>query len=136
MNERQQISRLLELLHQQPILRFPQAGERIDAPTAQGVYVIRSKRGKVVHVGRTVRGQAGLRQRLRNHLSAQSSFVQSWLGGNGAALRDGFTYQYIEVPSDRLRALLENIATAWHCPVHLGVGARSERTSLNGSVAS
>lgn len=119
-NERDAISQLLAELNTQPILPFPQEGTPLQAPTGQGVYVIRSSRNRVVHVGRTVRGKAGLRQRLRNHLAAQSSFVNVWLEGRASELRTGYTYQYLEVSDNRQRALLEHIATAWHCPAHLG----------------
>jgi hypothetical protein len=105
-------------------LPFPKHRQRLDAPDVHGVYVIRDPMRRVTHVGRTYRGQAGLFQRLRNHLSAQSSFVLVYLKGDATKLRDGFTFQYLEVPNDRERALLEHFATAWHCPAHLGVGAR------------
>ena len=131
MLERERIAKLLTELDRKPILRFPPAGVPLRASKNQGVYVIRSPRTIVVHVGRTVRGKSGLQQRLRNHLAAQSSFVQASLSSKGASLRDGYTYQCIDVPNDRARALLEHIATAWHCPKHLGVGAKAERTSSN-----
>lgn len=123
MPERQRIRKLFAMLDAQPMVRFPIARDRLDAPDAHGVYVIRDAKRQVVHVGRTLRGRAGLRQRLRNHLAAQSSFVLVHLRGDGKKLRDGFTFQYLEVPNDRDRALLEHYATAWHCPIHLGVGA-------------
>ena len=129
MNEQEHISQLLKDLKLQPIHRFPKARGSLKASKNQGVYVIRNPRSRVVHVGRTVRGKAGLHQRLCNHLAAQSSFVQKSLQGKGSKLREGFTYQYIEVSNDRKRALLEHAATAWHCPQHLGVGAKSEATS-------
>jgi hypothetical protein len=50
--------------------------------------------------------------------------LRSIWGGEGKKLRKGFTFQYLEVPNDRERALLEHRATAWHCPAHLGVGSR------------
>ena len=129
MIERNRIARLLAELDRKPILRFPPAGVPLHASKNQGVYVIRSPSRTVVHVGRTVRGKAGLQQHLRNHLAAQSSFVQASLSSEGARLRNGYTYQCIDVPNDRARALLEHIATAWHCPRHLGVSAKVERTS-------
>ena len=125
-NEREEISKLLHKLEEQPLWRFPQARQSLEAPKLHGVYVIRDRNKKVAHVGRTVRGKGGLAQRLKNHLAAQSSFVQQSLAGNGSKLRLGYTYQYIEVPDDRKRALLEFIATAWHCPEHLGLGSAVE----------
>lgn len=122
MTERQRIRKLLAKLNAQPRVPFPNVRQRLQAPDTHGVYVIRNPSRRVLHVGRTQRGRAGLRQRLRNHLSAQSSFVVAHLKGDADKLRNGFTYQYLEVSDGRDRALLEHLATAWHCPVHLGVG--------------
>lgn len=129
MNERERIAQLLSQLEVQPIHSFPAPREPLQASRNQGVYVIRNPEKTVLHVGRTVRGSSGLHQRLRNHLAAQSSFVQKFLSGDGNKLRSGFTYQCLEVPNDRERALLEHIATAWHCPQHLGVGAKVEASA-------
>lgn len=123
--ERHGIKTLFERLQKQKADPFPKAGERLVAPTTHGVYVIRDPARKVVHVGRTLRGRNGLLQRLYQHLRGQSSFVQVHLKGNGSQLRGGYTFQYLEVPDDRERALLECFATAWHCPEHLGVGAKT-----------
>jgi hypothetical protein len=120
--ERARIMALFESLDAQPRIAFPQSRKSIDAPSTQGVYVIRAADGTVLHVGRTVSGQKGLAQRLRNHVSGKSSFVRTYLHGNSDALRSSFSFQYIEVENDRDRALLEHHATAWHCPAHLGLG--------------
>ncbi|HXI70953.1 MAG TPA: hypothetical protein VNN22_11420 [Verrucomicrobiae bacterium] len=45
--------------------------------------------------------------------------------GDGSILRDGYTFQFLAVSDDRKRALLEYFATAWHCPVHVGLGLAS-----------
>ena len=123
MRERKRIRRLLSLLNRQRAQRFPAPRCSVEAPEKHGVYLIRDRRNRVVHVGRTYRGKAGLCQRLRNHLAAQSSFVKAFLDGDGSRLREGYTYQYLEVHNDRDRALLEYLATAWHCAKHLGVHA-------------
>ncbi len=122
MTERQRVRELLSQLNARPRLAFPKARETLEAPKSHGVYIIRNANQRVVHVGRTYRGKAGLYQRLRNHLNAQSSFVEVYLKGNGNKLRKRYTYQYLVVPNNRQRALLENYATAWHCPAHLGLG--------------
>ncbi len=128
--ERAQIEKLFTELEERPRLQFPKVGEALGAPqNRHGVYVIRNLAGDVEHVGRTLRGKKGLFQRLKNHLQGQSSFVKEHLSGNGSALRDGYTYQYIEVDDDRKHALLECYATAWHCPAHLGLGLSSPRLS-------
>ncbi len=131
--ERHGIKTLFERLQKQETCHFPKAGERLVAPPTHGVYVIRDPSRKVVHVGRTVRGRNGLLQRLYQHLRGQSSFVQVHLNGNCSQLRGGYTFQYLEVPDDRERALLECFATAWLCPEHLGVGAKTG--NANGTLA-
>jgi hypothetical protein len=130
--ERQEIEKLFRQLEERPRLRFPKLREALGAPKDRhGVYVIRNPTGDVEHVGRTLRGKERLFQRLKNHLQAQSSFVKKHLSGDGSVLRDGYTYQYLEVDDDRKRALLECYATAWHCPVYLGLGLSS--TTANGA---
>jgi hypothetical protein len=124
---RERIEALFRQLTDQERNRFPQLRGRLDAPDEQGVYVISDPEGDILHVGRTHRGQRGLRQRLDNHLRAQSSFVLKHLRGRGERLREGYTYQYLEVSDPRERALLEHFATAWLCPKHLGTGAEGER---------
>ena len=123
MSERIGIHRLLGRLKLQPRHPFPARGVPLEAPNTHGVYVIRNAKRRVVHVGRTVRGKNGLRQRLGNHLQSQSSFVITYLKGRGKWLREGYTYQYLEVAGSRNRVLLEYAATVWHCPIHLGDGS-------------
>lgn len=101
---------------------FPTAGERLDVPDLHGVYVIYSPRGDVLHVGRTVRGKQGLRQRLNNHLHAGSSFTIRFLRGDGSKLRGSHKFAILEVPDARMRALLEAYAVGCLCPKHLGIG--------------
>lgn len=124
MIERARIQKLLTKLDLEPRHAFPRSGRPLEAPTAQGVYVLRQRSGRVWHVGRTVRGHNGLRQRLTDHLRGTSSFAHRCLGRNGGRLRRGFTFQYLEVADPRQRALLEYAATVWHCPKHLGLGGK------------
>jgi hypothetical protein len=105
-----------------PKVPFPRAGERLDVPDLHGVYVIYDPKGRVAHVGRTVRGKRGLHQRLSNHLQGKSSFVVKALSGSGAALREGYKFRFIHVEKSRLRALLEAYAIGQLCPDHLGDG--------------
>ena len=51
--ERQAIRSLFTTLRKQKRRPFPQAHQRLGAPTVQGVYVIRDAKGTVVQVGRT-----------------------------------------------------------------------------------
>lgn len=102
--------------------RFAAAGGALECPTTQGVYLITDPQGRVAHVGRTTRAQAGLQQRLRSHLAGRSSFVILFLNGHRERLRRGYSYQWVEVPDARLRALVEAYATGVLCPRHIGTG--------------
>ncbi len=122
MSEPDEIIKLFAQLCEQPTHSFPDPGGSVDAPSEQGTYIIRDPQGQVAHVGRTQRGQYGLAQRLHNHLHAKSSFVWQYLKGDGKQLRVGYTFQYLEVPDPRKRALLEAFAVGSLCPLHLGLG--------------
>ena len=120
--ECQRIAELLKELREQQKYPFPQRRQSLDAPKSHGVYIIRSN-DTILHVGRTLRGREGLRQRLTDHLRGNSSFVRDYLNGQGATLRgEGYTYQFLVVKSDRERALLEALATGTLCPRHIGTG--------------
>lgn len=54
--ERKPIERLFARLKRQPSQSFPRVGDSLVAPSGHGVYVIRDRANKVVHVGRTIRG--------------------------------------------------------------------------------
>lgn len=110
-----------QLRQARPVL-FPRARERMVVPDKHGVYLIYSPRGTVLHVGRTLRGKRGLRQRLKNHLHGASSFTVQFLRGNGSRLRGTHMFSFVEVPNARTRALLEAFAVGNLCPKHLGVG--------------
>jgi hypothetical protein len=113
----------LHQLLRMPMVRFPAAGERLDVPDVHGVYIIYDLKGRVAHVGRTIRGKRGLYQRLNNHLQGASSFVIKALSGHGRRLREGYKYRWIAVEDSRLRALLEAFAIGQLCPEHLGDGS-------------
>lgn len=66
-----------------PKIRFPSAGDRLSVTNLHGVYIVYSPKGRVAHVGRTVRGKNGIRRRLNNHLYGASSFVTKALKGKG-----------------------------------------------------
>jgi len=120
--ESQEIEMLFQLLLTQPKYSFPAPRQPLPVPTTHGVYIIH-KGEDVLHVGRTIRGRKGLRQRLNNHLQGSSSFTEAYLKGNGSRLRDRYhTYQYLEVPDPRKRALLEALTIGKLCPQHIGVG--------------
>lgn len=121
-SELTQIKKLFSALKRAPLTKFPAAGARLDAPDDQGVYIIYSPRGSVLHVGRTLRGKKGLRQRLNNHLQAGSSFVIHHFNGEGSILREGYRYRCLAVTDNRKRALLEFYALAHLCPKHIGLG--------------
>jgi hypothetical protein len=120
--ECREIENLFRKLCDQPRRSFPQEHQRLDAPLRHGVYIIR-KGEAVLHVGRTLRAKDGLHQRLTNHLHGSSSFTEEYLKGHGEILRGTqYTFQYLEVPDQRKRALLEAYAVGQLCPVHLGLG--------------
>jgi hypothetical protein len=103
---------------------FPKAGNAIDAPRRQGVYVIYSPAGRPLHVGCTPRAKHGVRQRLQDHLSNRSSFTTKYLKGRGDRLRrKGYCYCCWIVKNPRRRALLEAYAIGRLCPAHIGHGA-------------
>ena len=110
-----------QLLRSRP-KRFPKTGERLAVPDKHGVYIIFAPRGTVLHVGRTLRGKKGLRQRLNNHLHGNSSFTNQFLRGKGSKLRGTHKFAFLEIADARIRALLEAYAVGSLCPKHLGVG--------------
>lgn len=120
--ESQKIKKLLDALLSSNPFPFPQAREKLRAPQKQGVYLILSPRGSVVHVGRTLRGKRGLYQRLRNHLYTASSFTNIHLKGDGTKLRKGYQYKYLVLENPRKRALVEALTIGVLCPKHLGLG--------------
>ena len=122
-NELSKIKELFKSLLKETDQLFPRPGEKLSASTKQGVYIISSIKGTVLHVGKTARAKSGIKQRLNNHLHGQSSFTIKYLDGNGAKLRGKCKYKYIEVADPRLRALLEAYAISNLCPRHLGLGA-------------
>ncbi len=123
-NESAKIESLLNELNKKQKFPFPKAGNKLCVPIDQGVYIIRNPKDEVAHVGRTVGGAKGLFQRLNNHMHGASSFVIQHLKGDGSKLRNGWTYQLLIVKEPRSRALLEHLATAKHCPKHLGLSKK------------
>jgi len=122
MTEERKIKQLFRQLNSSRVYKFPPRGEDLIAPIEQGIYVIYDTKGLVVHVGRTQRGENGLRQRLNNHLRDQSSFAKSFLGKNGNRLRVGYKFRYLIIKDSRERALVEALAIGKLCPRHLGLG--------------
>lgn len=120
--EGKRVAKLFAQLEAAEVREFPLAKGHVEAPRTHGVYIIRDARRRVSHVGRTLRGSGGLHRRLRNHLAGKSSFVKIHLKGHASKLREGFTYQYLEIKDERQRALVEHFATAVLCPLHLGLG--------------
>src|SRR6266851_8863976 len=100
---------------------FPVQRRKLDAPHGRGVYVIYTRRGRVVHVGGTPRGKGGIAQRLRDHMHGASSFTAKYLKGKGSKLRLGYAYRCLVVRKRRHRALLEAYAIGQLCPAHIGL---------------
>ena len=120
--ESEKIKQLLDVLLSSNLFPFPPAREKLEAPEKQGVYLILCPRGQVVHVGRTLRGKKGLNQRLRNHLTTNSSFTNIHLKSGGSILRKGYKYKYLVLENPRKRALVEAMGTGILCPKHIGLG--------------
>ena len=120
---RREIIRLFRQHCRQKIHPFPARRAKLCAPNGLGVYVIRDAANRVVHVGRIPRAKGGIHQRLCDHLSGRSSFAYYYLNGDSSQLREAYSFQYLEVPDSRERAILEAFATGWLCPAHLGLGA-------------
>ena len=115
---------IIEALYAQLIgaerIPFPEARKQLCAPKEKGVYIIFGPNDKVLHVGMTHSAKDGLRQRLRNHLTAHSSFVKRYYSGNARKLRRGHTFLYLIVTTLRQRVLLEALATGKLCPADIG----------------
>jgi len=123
----ERISALFKQLSSAELKRFPPAGIYLDAPEEKGVYVIYSPKRKVLHVGQTTRAKRGIRQRLKSHLSAKSSFVRTHLKRDAARLRRGCFYSYVLVSNARVRTLLEAYSIGMLCPAHIGTGKKKEK---------
>lgn len=134
MKEARRIRKSFDLLCRQKAFRFPRTGyvESLGVPDEQGVYIIYGPQRQPAHVGRTLRGKLGLRQRLNQHMLGQSSFVKNYkdLEGSGKRLRGRFWFRYLPVENDRARALVESLGVGLICPEHLGLGgSKKERIS-------
>lgn len=90
----------------------------------QGVYIIYSQTGSVLHVGKTNGGKNGIDQRLLNHVRNQSSFSKLYMQPNKVNLRGTAKFQFIEVEDARSRSLLEALTAGLLCPVHIGLGTK------------
>ena len=118
--EFERVQKFFGILDGATLRDFPAAGERLNVPETHGVYAIFGRRGlRVLHVGRTVTGAKGLRQRLSNHLHGRSSFVTLHFDREAARVRS-LRFKYVEVANPRIRALLEAYAIGQHCPSHIG----------------
>jgi hypothetical protein len=122
------VAKLFREMEKSPGHKFPEKGGRVAAPNRPGVYVIADPRRKVVHVGRTLRRKRGLAQRLKDHLYARSSFTIQYLKKRGDRLRGKFSYRYLEIPDDRIRAFVEAYAIGHLCPAHIGLGRKVKHT--------
>lgn len=118
-----EIDSLLKELVASEAIPFPKPRQSLNAPSQHGGYLIYSPKGKILHVGRTLRGKNGLKQRLHNHLMTASSFSIQYLKGDGSVLRKGYCYKFLVVSSPTKRAYLEAYATGILCPLHIGTGA-------------
>jgi hypothetical protein len=113
-------------------LKFPKKREKSKFPTYHGVYIIYGPGNNVLHVGRTLTGNRGIRQRINDHLHGASSFVIKELKGNCNKLRKaGHHVSFLEIPNDRTRAFVEAYTIGCLCPKHIGTG-RTKKKSKKG----
>ena len=120
LTELRRIEKLFSRLIAAPAKSFPLPRQTLMAPPTQGVYVIYSPRGRVLHVGMTPKARGGVAQRLKDHMAANSSFTQTYLKGQGHILRGSHSFRCLSVPNRRSRALLEAYAIGHLCPAHIG----------------
>src|SRR5688572_1729124 len=92
--EQSSIRKLFLQLRKAPLISFPQVGQPLAISDKHGVYIIYSPRGAILHVGRTLRGKKGLRQRINNHLHGASSFTIQFLKGKGSKLRENYKFSF------------------------------------------
>ena len=122
MRNQEAVNDLFTKLMCSPCQTFPALGKKLTAPDRQGVYVIYSPRGKVLHVGRTSKAKKGISQRLCGHMSGSSSFTKVYLKKKGSKLRGKYKFRYIAVKNKWHRAYLEAYAIGTLCPAHIGTG--------------
>jgi len=106
---------------------FPTKGTAVNVTEKQGVYIIYSPKGEVLHVGTTKRGKGGLNQRLNNHRNGSSSFSKKYLKPNNINLSDNYMFKYIVVEEGRKRAFLEALTIGLLCPKHIGTGEQGKK---------
>lgn len=112
----------LQKLTSAPREEFPPRGQRLNAPTDKGVYIIYGPAGKILHVGSTPRGRRGLAQRLRNHTHGISSFTRKNPERWRQILDGKCKFSYLVVNNDSDRARLEALAIGTLWPEHIGTG--------------
>lgn len=118
-NEPEEIIRLFKMLISGEMTSIPAVG-RINIPDRHGVYIIYDANMRVAHVGRSITGKKGLKQRIGNHISGRSSFIRIYHEGDRSVMRSGYTLRYLIVEDTRKRALLEALTAGKLCPLHLG----------------
>ncbi|MCC8408602.1 hypothetical protein LJ707_06650 [Mucilaginibacter sp. UR6-1] len=119
LSEPEEIARLFKVLISEELISIPADG-RINIPDCHGVYIIYDANKRVAHVGRSITGKKGLKQRIGNHISGRSSFIRIYHNGDRSIMRSGYTLRYLIVEDMRKRALLEALAAGKLCPLHLG----------------
>jgi hypothetical protein len=124
--EQIEIEELLAKLMREPCHPFPARRAKLEASNRKGVYIIYSPQDKVLHVSSTPRAKGGIEQRLRDHLHGNSSFTDSYFGGDGSKLSEGYKYRYIVIDNGRQRALVEVLGIGQLCPAHIGNGLDAE----------
>jgi excinuclease UvrABC nuclease subunit len=124
MNEGEEIKELFKKLVDSKIHPFTNKGTPVKVSEKHGVYIIYNSKGKLFYVGRTLSAKGGLNQRLNNHRTGASTFSKSLFKKEGLKIDASFSLKFIEVGTDRKRALLEAYTTGCLCPPYLGTGEK------------
>ncbi|HNR19083.1 MAG TPA: GIY-YIG nuclease family protein [Bacteroidia bacterium] len=124
MAAKKKVLQLNKKLIAQDLFPFTCKGERINVSEKHGVYIIYDKNEKVLHVGRTVRGEGGLNKRLNNHRCGKSSFMRNFFKDKEKRLwSGGYQFRYIKVADDKMRTYVEALTTGLECPEYIGTSS-------------
>lgn len=115
-----EIKVLLNKLLGSNLIKFTDKITISNLPKNQAVYIIQYQK-KILHVGRTYCAADGIKQRIKNHLYRNSSFMKSYNKMTKKKLKKYCSFKYIIVDDNRKRALLEFLTIGTLCPEYLGV---------------
>lgn len=121
MKETTEVKDFFEDLLKAQLMRLPSQGPP-KVSSNQGVYILYSVIGVVLHVGRSIRAKGGVNQRLNDHLKGKGSFTREYAYLSKIELREEVPFRFKEVHDDPKRALVEAFTCRSLCRVHLATG--------------